>query len=429
MIKPYLYVLLFSFAFIFVSCKKFVTNVDPPINEIEDSQLNNESQLPFLINGVEIQFAAAFSETDVCAADLSDAFFYDSNVPTETATEFENINLAKILLTNGLVGNDYEKVGQLRYYADDLIRRTNSITVHDTALKNRALFTGYFYGGFARYMYAAFFGLSQTEGGSPINNGPFIGSDNMYELAIDRFKESLKYTGDTLTTKTVNSVIARAYLYKGGFSSYDSASMFAIKGLSSGDPDFTTIDGNNFWWNYVSKDFLLEMVADNRFQKYIDADSNESKRIELDTVQVIKDSTVIIDTSAIGDTTAPEDTTVIEDTTIYYCQSAYSISSTPVKIITWQENNLMRAELNLRGFGSDGTSAKELVNEVRASHSIAPLNSVDLDTIYVERDKELFPSGNRLVDERRFNRWHLGSGTWEYLPIPQSERDGNPNIN
>ena len=88
----------------------------------------------------------------------------------------------------------------------------------------------------------------------------------------------------------------------------------------------------------------------------------------------------------------------------------------------------MRAELSLRGFPSG--NADYLVNEVRESHQIADLNSpVDLNIIYTERNKELFPSGNRLVDERRFNKWHLGAGTWEYLPIPESERDGNPNLN
>ena len=87
----------------------------------------------------------------------------------------------------------------------------------------------------------------------------------------------------------------------------------------------------------------------------------------------------------------------------------------------------MRAELILRGNGSG--DALGLVNEVRASHGIVPLTSVDLDVIYTERDKELFVTGNHLVDERRFNKWHLPAGTWEYLPVTERERNGNPNIN
>ena len=86
----------------------------------------------------------------------------------------------------------------------------------------------------------------------------------------------------------------------------------------------------------------------------------------------------------------------------------------------------MLAELTLRG--QNGGDALTLVNEVRASHGIDPLSSVDLDAFYVERDKELFVTGNRLPDERRFNKWHLGAGTWQYLPITSDERNSNPNL-
>ena len=94
--------------------------------------------------------------------------------------------------------------------------------------------------------------------------------------------------------------------------------------------------------------------------------------------------------------------------------------------MTWQENNLMLAELALRGQATGDALA--LVNEVRASHSIANLASVDLDVIYVERDKELFCTGSRLPDERRFNKWHLGSGTWQYFPITIDEINSNHNL-
>lgn len=401
MMKLCLYGLVFFLVVVLVSCKDFVTNIDPPINKIEDPELNYESQLPFLINGVEIEFASAFTKTAVCAADLSDDFFFDRNVPTETFSEFEDIDQGNIYLGNGLVDDDYTTIGQLRYYADDLVRRTILITVHDTTIKNEALFTGYFYGGFALYLYAAYFGLNPTQGGSPINNGPFISSDKMFDLAIDKFKKSLKYTYDTQIIKSVNSMIAKAYLYKGGSSAYDSAAIFAVRGLAMGDDDFSTIGGNNFW-QYASSENLLEMVADTSFINFIYADSNEAQRINLDSVKG-------------------------KNNQYYYSQAEYPNANSQQKIITWEENNLMRAELIIRGFGSG--DAKNLVNQVRENYGISDINSVNLDSIYVERNKQLFPSGNRLVDERRFNKWHLAKGTWEYLPIPQSERDGNPNIN
>ena len=416
--KLYRHIFFLCFTFICISCKNFVTNVDPPIDEIKDSELNNESQLPFLINGVEIQFTSAFAKTNICAACLSDAFFTNENVGRISDNDYKYIDGGKIPLDNSDVTEAYKAVGQLRFYTDDLIRRTNSISANDTLIRNKALFTGYFYGGYARYLYATFFGLTQTEGGSPINNSPFIDSQKMYDSAITRFKKSLEYTQDTLTVKSINSVIARAYLYDGD---YSDASIYAVKGLSKEDnTPFQTPISSDLWYSTAGERFQ-NFLADSTFKQYIDTDPNEANRIKLSPVPLV---TQKLDTVVIGDSTEYQQE---EDTTWYYVQAVYANNSSPQKIITWQENNLMRAELSLRGFPSG--SADYLVNEVRESHQIADLNSsVDLNIIYTERDKELFPSGNRLVDERRFNKWHLGPDTWEYLPIPQSERDGNPNL-
>ena len=368
--------------FVFISCKNYVTNVGLLVTDVEDSQLNTEEQIPFVVKGVETRFASALGQTDVYAAGLSDAFIFPSNVPGIHRVTYIEIDEGKIQLTSNDINAAYNAVGQFRFYADDLVRRTNSISISDTSVKNNALFTGYFYGGYARYLYAAFFGLNPTQGGSPIDNGPFIESNEMYDLAIGKFKKSLKYLNDNSMIRTVNSVIARAYLYKGD---YAKAAMYAENGMVNGDAPFKALHNSvqpNYWWENAGA-YLYEFVADFRFKSYIDADPNEANRIKLDSV-------------------------MSTDSTTYYYQVIYPEDISPQKIITWQESNLIMVELILRGFGSG--DALGLVNEVRASHGIAPLSSADLEVIYTERDKELFASGNRLVDERRFNKWHLGSG-------------------
>ncbi|HSD62271.1 MAG TPA: hypothetical protein VLB50_00675, partial [Ignavibacteriaceae bacterium] len=307
------------------SCKDYVENIDPLINAVDDSELNNESQIPFLIKGVETRFAYALSQTDVCAAGLSDAFIFDDNVPNATYPSFAEIDAGVIQLDNNSVDAAYNSVGQFRFYADDLIRRTNSISISDSTKKNEALFTGYFYGGYARFLYAAYFGLNPLQGGSPINNGPFIGSDEMYNLAIERFKKSLNYAANDLTVRTVNSVIARAYLYKGD---YTDAALYAVNGLINGDDPFQALhnaDQDNFWWEQAGA-FRSQFVAAFRFKDYVDSDPAEADRIKLDSIMGINN-------------------------VVYYYQIVYSEDSSPQNIITWQENNLMRAELNLRGAG------------------------------------------------------------------------------
>ena len=88
----------------------------------------------------------------------------------------------------------------------------------------------------------------------------------------------------------------------------------------------------------------------------------------------------------------------------------------------------MLAELAIRD--GDTGAALPLVNSVRAAAGVDALDAVDgLQTIIDERDKQLFAQGIRLVDQRRFNIWHLGGDTWRFLPITESERNDNPNLN
>ena len=98
----------------------------------------------------------------------------------------------------------------------------------------------------------------------------------------------------------------------------------------------------------------------------------------------------------------------------------------------------MLAELALRG-ESVSVSALDAVNAVRFVHNLSALESIDLDIIYIERDKELFCTGNRLPDQRRWNSWHTTTntgtdheatiyGTWNYLAVSRSEKNSNPNL-
>ena len=393
-------VLLFTALILFTSCKDYVTNVEPLVDAVADSKLNNQAQVPFLIKGVETRFAFTMGQVMVLSGGLSDAFFFTKDVPNATYPTFADIDKGIIYFDNNSVAGAYTPLGQFRFFADNLIKRVNSIKITDNDLKNQALFTGYFYGGYARYLYATYFGLNPTEGGSPINNGPFIKSDKMYDLAISRFKTALTSTTDPYQIRMVNSVIARAYLFKGD---YTNAATYAAKGLQQGDPPFQALHNqqqDNYWWEQAGA-LRAQYVAAPRFKAYIDSNAAEANRIKLAPVKGHSGK-------------------------IYYYQVMDPTADSPQNVITWQENDLMLAELILRGTASG--NALQLVNDVRASHQISPLTSVNLGVIYTERDKELFTTGARLPDERRFNKWHLGSGTWQYLPIPLRERNNNPNL-
>lgn len=397
----YLILIIFS-GFFLSACEDFVTDVEPPIDSVSEEDFNSPDQIPFYIRGVQTRFANTADQLFVSADGLSDAFFFDNNVPDATYSQFIEIDAGDILLNNSSIANIFDPLGEFRYLADRLVSRTKSFAVVDSAMRENALYEGFLYGGIARYLYAVYFGLTENEGGGAIDAGPFIPSSEMFDIAITHLDSALAHTTSGYNIRLVHSLIARAYLYDGD---YPNAAVHAQQGLVSGDAPFRGLYNlieDNYWWQQAG-DLRAQFVADYRFNDYIVADPNEANRIKLAPI--------------LG----------YDEETVYYYQIMYPEAGSPMNFMTWQENNLMRAELAVRTATAE--DAVVLVNDVRASHGITSLGAVTLEDIYVERDKELFATGARLPDQRRFaDKWHLGENAWRFLPIPLSERNGNPNF-
>ncbi len=404
--KKQIFFLIFilSILIIWNSCEDYATSVDPLIDRVEDERLTAENQTEFVINGVKTRFATTHDRLMVLAGLLSDEMFFDSNIPNATFPSFADIDVGEITLDNNSVDGVFNGIGELRFFADDIIRRVNEISYDDQELKNEALFNGYLYGGIARYFYATYFGLTETQGGGVIDNGVFIPSADMYNLAIEKFQSALQYTEDAYLTRVVNSLIARSYLIQGD---YTNAQTFAQNGMTEGDDPFQSfhsVESDNYFWQQAGAGRTQAAVA-LRFKDYVTEDPAELARVQLDSITGNNDS-------------------------LYYRQGKYLTEDSPITFMSWQENNLMLAELALRGAGTG--DPLQLINDVRASHGISALTAVDMNVLIVERDKELFVTGARLFDQRRldneYQTWHLEAGKWQYFPITERERNINPNI-
>jgi len=402
--KKLFLICLLSFLIIIASCEDYVTSVDPPIDQIADKQLDSESQIDFLVKGVQASFAVAYCRVGFIADLLSDEMFFDINLPHATFPAYAAIDEGVISLDNWSIELPFERLGEFRFVADDLVRRTGFIVFTDENKKNEALFNGYFFSGIARYLYAAYFGLTENAGGGVIDNGPFIPSEEMYDLAIEKLQVSLSYTEDDYLIRVINSLMARIFLF---MDDYQSARQYGQNGMQEGDSPYQalyTIGNVNYYYYYAGR-FRTQNAVDFRFHDYILADSTESNRILIESIIGTNEQT-------------------------YYRQAKYLTEESPITLISWQENELMLAELDLRE-GND-TNALDRVNRVRASQGIGPLDSMTMEDLIDERDKEMFVTGIRLIDQRRFddeyNTWHLGPNTWRYLPIPESERSANPNF-
>lgn len=387
--------------FLFITaCEDYINNIDPIIDRAQDELLTSESQVGFLATGVKQRFSTVASQI-ACLMDLqSDQMIYTGNIATASFPTFEEIDRGQILIDNATVAGIYQLVGQLRKYADDLSERIGKITFTTTAIKDDGLFTANLYGGLARYYLAVAFALRENEPGATIDAGPFIPQATLLNDAITRMKTALTYQANAAQKRIVNSLIAKAYL---ALKDYPNAAAYAAQGMTKGDAAFNALNSdvsNIYYWGFAGAGRVQIAVA-SRMNDYITATPSEANRIKLGTVKGT-------------------------DNLTYYWQLKYPEKGSSFPVMTWQENHLMLAECALRGSGS--ANALTLVNEVRANYSIPALATIDLTGVMQERDKELFVTGTRLMDQHRTGTWHLTGNLWRYMPIPRAERNGNKNI-
>ncbi|NIR49645.1 hypothetical protein GWO43_14235 [candidate division KSB1 bacterium] len=393
-------ILILSLFMMWSACDDFVQDVEPIFDEVPDDALNDEEQIPFLSDGVKQRFATTHDNVVILSEGLGDAFFFDSNVPNATFPTFRDIDEGDITLDNNSVDGMFLDLGELRFFADDLLRRINEIEISDSEVEREARFTGNLFGGIARYFFATYMGLNPEEGGGVIDNGPFIPSSEMYDLALEKLQQALTHVGSDYETRVINSLIARIHLYAGNTGS---VRQFAEQGLVEGDDPFQSLhstESTNLVWQQGGRG-RTQYVVSQRFIDFVIADSAETVRIPLEPI------------------------TGNDGVTVFQRQIKYPSERTPIDLISWQENELMLAELEL---DSDNASALARVNRVRASHELAPLDALDRQTFIDERAKELFLTGAELPDQRRFGTFHLPAGRWQFLPITERERNINPNF-
>lgn len=379
----------------------FVNDVDPLIDQIEDELLTNETQVPFLITGVQGRWSSVSDNLGVIADGLSDHFFFDTNVVGATFPTFDQIDDATISTANNSVDGVYQGIHGLRLLSDTLLTRLDQITFEDADLEKEARFTGHFYGGVARYYLASYFGLAPGNPGSPLFGGPMISSSDLYDMADAKLVTAATFAND-FEKRVINTLRARIALYQGD---YSGAASLAANGLAVGESFDAAFNdqSTNAYWSQAGRGRSQYAVADKVVQ-FIRDDAGEAARIPIYT--------------ALGN----------DDETTYFFQDKYPLRSTDMPFVTGGENALIRAEAAVRAGDEDG--ARDFISAIRTAGSLTPLadtDTVDLAFIEAEREKELFAMGLRVLDQRRFGTFHIPNG-WAYFPITQSERNQNQNL-
>lgn len=416
-------ILLFTsllFLMVFVSCDDYVSNIDPYYTMTKDTDLNNQQFVDSFIGGLQNQLAYSLDDLTMNAGGLSDELLWDMRNSQATFSSFGNTDIGTPMDNEEAAGM-FSNAHELRELSDTLAYRIkNLIAFTDTTIKRRGLYQANLYGGIGRFHVAVYFGKDQTTGGSPVNIGRFIPSAQLLQDAIAKWKEAITYTTSSYEKKLANSLIARAYLFLGD---YTNAATYVQQGLAKGDNPLTAKYNatNDNTWRGGAGEVRTQWSVDPRFNTYLTQDPTESARI------------IITKRTGTGGF-------------VFYRQLKYimqpdKVTVTPIEVIDWQENNLMKAELVVRGAMTG--DARALINEVRASRidattklpvsALASTVAITLNdpvtatsySIFVERDKELMLRGNRLIDQRRFGKMHI-TGMWQYFPISSAEKARNP---
>jgi hypothetical protein len=447
------------------ACDTFVEEVDTPKDSAPYGQLNSPQDIRFLATGVQTQGANATDFLTLTSGLLSDQFRFgknsDASFPTYAAPD-------RGLPTpqNTTVGDATRALGEYRRLADSLVSaadRPDSYGDDPPITKQRAKFIGTLHGAMARYYYATYTGLNPREGGGVLDQSEFIPSPEMYDRARQKFNDALDIAPTPRDEKIVRSLHARSALYAGtqfgantaGYNdALQRAAELAQDGLKAGDSPFNaqySVQSPNEWRQQAGPARYQVVAMDNQLNRSVVAPDGGNTHKDLSTIRSIPD--VIANNSAEA-ARLPVTSIPFGESGTEYGQVKYEVETTPIPYISWEEMNLIRAELELRGEDAGSKSALALVNEVRADGTLpgtgegdltgldrdAPfglsaLSSVDLATVAQERDRTLFGQGQRLPDQRRLDvvDWHLvdtfqGQTTWQYLPITSQERDNNPNL-
>jgi hypothetical protein len=123
------------------------------------------------------------------------------------------------------------------------------------------------------------------------------------------------------------------------------------------------------------------------------------------------------------------------DQSILILQHKYTSYNSPIPIATWQEAQLIIAEVQ------GGQTAVNIINTFHQLAGLPAFSSSDpvaiANQVRQERSRELFLDGHRLYDMIRWNLpFATGQspydgvtyGTTTCMPLPESEINGNPNL-
>lgn len=246
-----------------------------------------------------------------------------------------------------------------------------------------------------------------------VDGGPLLSRDDMQDLARDWFSSALQHAqtaGDDEIRQMAAVGMARASLSLGDVNT----AMQHAESIAEGFVWEATYSG-------ATQRRRNRVHKDNHSERWVSVEAG-FWNLEVDGVP---DPRVPVDSAGV---------LAQDGITELWLQQKYPSESSGIPLASWEEAQLIIAEI---AGGSEGMDA---INAVREFHDL-PLVTQEpddwIDLVIEERRRTLFLTGHRMKDILRFERLDFPSepthkgvprGTTTCLPLPQVERDNNPNL-
>ncbi|MGH7446738.1 MAG: RagB/SusD family nutrient uptake outer membrane protein, partial [Longimicrobiales bacterium] len=372
--------LLLSTALTLAACSD-ILNVDAP-TQVAADLLDNPAHANLLVQGVVGDFDCALGSYVVAQGllgdELHDGTFTASRWPTPSRT----LSGTEVYGTNSCTGlGVYTPLSTARWTADDALRKLEGWTDAEVAQRTQKIGLVAAYSGYAHVL------LGEGMCTVSFDVGPELQPADAFARAEERFTRAIAAAtaaGDDETLNMARVGRARARLNMG-----NGAGAVADAAL-------------------VPEGFVKASVRsdlDARSRNRIAAESPWSNGSGVAGASTsVKEPYRNLTVNGVPDPRVP--VTDMEGTTgdaitANWRQDKYQSPAAPVPIATYDEAQLIIAEVE------GGQTAVNIINALRAEHSLPPFVSVNEAEIQAqvreERRRELFLEGHRLGDMRRLN--------------------------
>lgn len=306
----------------------------------------------------------------------------------------------------------YQTLSTARFMADFALDVLQGASDAEVANRAQLIATAHAYGGYSRLL------LGEGMCSAAIDGGPELTSQQIFALAEEEFTAALNSSPSSDVANLARVGRARARLNQGKAAE----ALADAQQVPAGFVKYATYSpasyrSSNRVWTYNNRDELSSVEDDFHNLTW--------KGVPDPRVPVQDESRL----------------TAGDDLTPFWTQQKYTAQDSPIAIARYAEAQLIIAEVE------GGQTAVDIIN---ALHGAAGLPAYDpatdgpiMDHVIQERQRELFLESHHLYDTIRFDLPFLPPagtpyqetgakggfyGTTTCLPLPDVERDNNPNI-